>query len=55
VLATPSSFPCHEDTDPEIVVEAFHGPQLFRVFMGHAPVTAKFANSLASVFLGPRR
>jgi AcrR family transcriptional regulator len=43
------------DADPEIVIDALHGPQLFRVFMGHAPVTAEFANAVADVVLGPRR
>jgi AcrR family transcriptional regulator len=43
-----------EDTDPEIVIDALHGPQLFRLFMGHAPVTAEFANSVANFVLGPR-
>lgn len=44
-----------KDADPELVIDALHGPQLFRIFMGHAPLTAEFASSVASVVLGPRR
>jgi len=43
------------DTDPEIVIDALYGPQLFRVFMGHAPVTPEFARAIAGVVLGTRR
>lgn len=38
-------------TDPDVIVDALHGPQLFRLFMGHAPVNARFALAIADVVL----
>jgi hypothetical protein len=40
-----------EGTDPEIVIDALHGPQFFRLIMGHAPLTKRFAESIADVVL----
>ena len=41
-----------KDTDPEIVIDALHGPQFFRLIMGHAPLTKNFAESLCDIVLG---
>ena len=40
-----------EGTDPEIVIDALHGPQFLRLIMGHAPLTKEFAESIADVVL----
>jgi AcrR family transcriptional regulator len=41
-----------EGTDPEIVIDALHGPQFLRLIMGHAPLTKEFAESIADLVLG---
>jgi AcrR family transcriptional regulator len=40
-----------QGTDPEIVIDSLHGPQFFRLIMGHAPLTKEFAESIANVVL----
>jgi AcrR family transcriptional regulator len=55
VLKACSAGELPRDADPEVVIDALHGPQLFRVFMGHAPVTQEFARSVADIILRPGR
>jgi AcrR family transcriptional regulator len=38
-------------TDPEVVIDALYGPQIYRLIMGHAPLTKAFAESIADVVL----
>jgi AcrR family transcriptional regulator len=38
-------------TDPEIVIDALHGPQFFRLIMGHAPLTKEFAEAINDLVL----
>jgi AcrR family transcriptional regulator len=40
-----------QDTDPEIVIDLLHGPQFFRLVMGHAPLTKEFAESINNIVL----
>jgi hypothetical protein len=35
------------DTDPELLVDALHGPLFFRWLQGHAPLDKSFAEALA--------
>jgi AcrR family transcriptional regulator len=41
-------------TDPEVVVDALHGPLMLRLFLGHAPITPRFARQVADRVLGTR-
>jgi AcrR family transcriptional regulator len=40
-----------KDTDPEIIIDALHGPQFFRLIMGHAPLTKVFAEASCDIVL----
>jgi AcrR family transcriptional regulator len=40
------------DTDPEILIDALHGPQFFRMLMGHAPIDMAFVTALVDLVLG---
>jgi hypothetical protein len=38
-------------TDPEILIDALYGPQYFRLFLGHAPLDEKFADSIFKLLI----
>jgi AcrR family transcriptional regulator len=40
-----------KDTDPEIIIDAIHGPQFFRLIMGHATLTKEFAEAICDIVL----
>ena len=40
-----------KDTDPEIIIDALHGPQFFRLIMGHIPLSKEFAEAICDIVL----
>jgi AcrR family transcriptional regulator len=42
------------DTDPEILIDALHGPQFFRTLMGHAPNNKDFVTAIVDLVLGKK-
>jgi AcrR family transcriptional regulator len=36
-------------TDPEVIIDALHGPQFLRLIMGHAPLTREFAEAICHI------